>query len=82
MVSGEYFVVEMSYNNRGFFISCFGLEDATKQHIMEIMDPLKANYILNCFTHDYDKLAEHLKIVKGRLRITIPQGHMDLDELQ
>lgn len=39
----------MSYNNRGFFISCFGLEDDKKTFVLEIQDPVKANYILDCF---------------------------------
>jgi hypothetical protein len=53
-VSKEQFVVEMSYNNRGFFISCFGLEDDNKTFVLEISDPIKANYILDCFSHNYD----------------------------
>lgn len=36
MIQNEYYIVEISYNSRGLFISLFSMEDESKNKILEI----------------------------------------------
>jgi hypothetical protein len=48
----------MSYNDRGFFISLFSMEDPSKNKVLELPDLAKTNKILEAFNHDYQYMAE------------------------
>jgi hypothetical protein len=72
MISGEYYIVELSFNQRGFFVSLFSMEDQTKNKVLEIENIEKSNLILNSFNHDYETLTDHIKIVKGKIKIRRP----------
>ena len=43
LIGREYFILEMSYNTRGFFISLFSIENTEKSLILELENPEKIN---------------------------------------
>ena len=64
----------MSYNTRGFFVSLFSIENSEKSMILELENPEKINTILGAFNHDYDYMAQHIRIVKGKIKIMRPDS--------
>jgi hypothetical protein len=36
MIKNDYYVVELSYNQRGFFVSLYSIEDESKNKVLEI----------------------------------------------
>ena len=59
----------MSYNNRGFFISLFCIEDESKHKVLELLDQEKTKRILRQYNNDYELLAKNIKIVNGYIKI-------------
>ena len=43
LIGREYFILEISYNTRGFFISLFSIENTEKSLILELENPEKIN---------------------------------------
>lgn len=72
LIGIEYYVLEMSYNNRGFFISLFCIEDESKHKVLELTDPEKTKKILRMFDNDYEVLAKNIQIVNGYIKISKP----------
>jgi hypothetical protein len=66
--------MEMSYNTRGFFVSLFSIENAEKSFVLELENPEKTNMILSAFNHDYDYMAQHVRIIKGKVKIMRPES--------
>jgi hypothetical protein len=66
--------VELSYNSRGFFVSLFSISSESNNKILEIENQDKINQILAAFNHDYGLLAQHIKIVKGHVKIRRPEN--------
>ena len=75
LIGREYFILEMSYITRGFFISLFSIEDSEKSLVLELENPEKINQILTAFNHDYDIMAQHIRIVKGKVKIMRPDAN-------
>ena len=65
----------MSYNTRGFFISLFSIENTEKSLVLELENPEKINTILTAFNHDYDYMAQHIRIVRNKIKIMRPDAH-------
>jgi hypothetical protein len=63
----------MSYNTRGFFVSVFSIENSDKTYVLELENPEKTNQILAAFNHDYDTMASHVRIIKGKVKIMRPE---------
>jgi hypothetical protein len=36
MIKNDYYIIELSYNQRGFFVSLFSIEDEAKNKVLEI----------------------------------------------
>ncbi len=49
LIKNEYYVVEISYNQRGLFVSLFSIEDGTKSKVLEVENEEKAKQILEAF---------------------------------
>ena len=75
LIGREYFILEMSYNTRGFFISLFSIENSEKSLILELENPEKVNQILSAFNHDYDFMAQHIRIVRNKIKIMRPDAY-------
>ena len=65
MIGNEYYIVEISYNQRGLFVSLFSMESADKNKVLEVEDQDKCRSIMESFDNDYEKMAKHVKLVRG-----------------
>ena len=72
IIKGDYYVVEISYNQRGLFVSLLSIEDESKSKVLEIENMDKAKTILTAFNQNYDELASHIHIVRGQVKIKRP----------
>ncbi len=72
MIKNDYYVVEISYNQRGFFVSLHSIEDESKSTVLEIENEQKSKQILEAFNNNYEDLANHIQIVRGQVKIKRP----------
>ena len=80
MIGSEYYVVEISYNQRGLFISLFSLESADKNKVLEVEDQEKCRSIMESFENDYEKMAKHVRLVRGQIKIRKPKMSLREEE--
>jgi hypothetical protein len=72
IIQDAHYLVELSYNQRGLFISLHSMEGSSKSLILEIENPEKVREILSAFNSDFEYLARHIKVVKGMIKIRKP----------
>eukprot|EP00347_Sterkiella_histriomuscorum_P008638 403344332 len=73
MIQNDYYIVEISYNQRGLFVSLFSMENEQKNKVLEIENFDKIQQIMQAFNNDYMLMADHLKIVRDQVKIKRPK---------
>ena len=73
MIQSEYYIVEISYNQRGMFISLFSMEDESKNKVLEIENFEKVSQIVAAFKNDFELMSDNIKVVKGEVKIRKPR---------
>ena len=60
------------------------MESADKNKVLEVEDQDKCRSIMESFDNDYEKMAKHVKLVRGQIKIRKPQmttlRQVDADE--
>jgi hypothetical protein len=79
MIGSDYFIIEMSFNNRGFFISLFCIADENKHKVLELVDSEKTRKILKTFENNYEIMAKNIKIVNGYIKIKKPTSYSTIN---
>ena len=73
LIGEDYYVCELSYNSRAFFVSLFCIEDESKHKVLEMEDNDKTKGILKSFKNNYDLFARNIRIVNGYIKIKKPK---------
>lgn len=73
IVSKSYYIVELSYNARAFFVCLFSIENESHKVVLELDNQKKTQEILTSFDHNYEALVSHIRVIKGRIKIMRPQ---------
>ncbi len=75
IIQGHHYLVEISYNLRGLFISLFSMSDPlNRNQVLEIENPSKVQEIMEAFDFNYERLAQHVKVVKNQIKIRKPDS--------
>ena len=74
IIDDSYYIVEISYNLRGLFISLFSVESEKSNLVLEITDQSKKERMMRQFGNDYDQLACHLSIVGDCVKVIKPRS--------
>mmetsp|Transcript_44620 Transcript_44620/g.43264 ORF Transcript_44620/g.43264 Transcript_44620/m.43264 type:complete len:92 (+) Transcript_44620:581-856(+) len=77
LIGDEYYVLELSFNKRAFFVSLFCIGDETKHKVLELEDNEKTKDILAAFNNDYEQIAKSVSVVNGQIKIKRPRKHTD-----
>jgi hypothetical protein len=73
IISGSHYLVEISYNDLGLYISLHSIEGAHKSVMQDITNPERVKQILTAFNNDFEMLARHIKLHKNSIRIRRPE---------
>lgn len=74
IIQNDYYIVEISYNSRGLFISLFSMEDESKNKVLEIENFEKVTQIVSAFKNDFELMSDHIKVVKEGIKIRKPKS--------
>lgn len=77
IIQDSHYLVELSYNQRGLFISLHAMEGPSKSLILEVENANKVKEILEAFNNDFEMLARHIKVVKGQIKIRKPMEFVE-----
>lgn len=70
LISEQYYVCEISYNKRGYFISLFNIEKTSPDLCVLLKNSEATDRILRKFENDLEMIAHSLKIVAGKIVIS------------
>ena len=64
------YICEISYNRRGFFIALFSVQEPARCLSLHLRNCEKTDQILRWYNSDFDKMAKHIKIRDGKIRLS------------
>ena len=69
LIDHVYYICEISYNKRGFFISLFSVEFLDQNMTLHLKNGDRTDKILKSYSHDFDKIAHALVLRNGRISL-------------
>ena len=72
IIQDSHYLVEISYNELGLYISLHSIEGPHKSVMQDITNPERVQQILEAFNNDFEMLARHIKLHKNSIRIRRP----------
>ena len=57
-----YYICEISYNKRGYFISLFSIQNLNQKMVLHLPNSEKNDRILESYGYDYQEIADSLTI--------------------
>jgi hypothetical protein len=72
IIQESHYLVEISYNELGLYISLHSIEGPHKSVMQDITNPERVKQILEAFNNDFEMLARHIKLHKNSIRIRRP----------
>jgi hypothetical protein len=62
IIEQAYYICEISYNKRGYFISLFSVSNISNKMVLFLKNSEKTDQILENYDHDYEMIANNLRI--------------------
>ena len=57
-----YYICEISYNKRGYFISVFSIQELNNKMVLHLKNSERTDQILASYEHDFEMIANALSI--------------------
>jgi hypothetical protein len=67
LIEHVYYICEISYNKRGFFISLFSIEFPDQNMTLHLKNCEKTDKLIGSYNEDFDQMAHSLIINNGRI---------------